>query len=114
MKADTVRPGDLDGINNLYRLNLADEATRLQHVGSAERFSPRSVKERTPALGNRIDGVPAVTPSCTAYLPAGAREPIRNASPRPESRTTRRSMAAASVASLPHTVTPVRARVTAV
>lgn len=39
IRVDTVHQGDLDGIKGLYHLNLVDEVTQFQCVGSVERIS---------------------------------------------------------------------------
>ena len=36
MRVDTVHQGDLDGIKGLYHLNLVDEVTQFQFIGSVE------------------------------------------------------------------------------
>ena len=38
LRVDTVHQGDLDGIKGLYHLNLVDEVTQFQFVGSPERI----------------------------------------------------------------------------
>ena len=38
LRVDTVHQGDLDGIKGLYHLNLVDEVTQFQFVGSVERI----------------------------------------------------------------------------
>ena len=38
VRVDTVHQGDLDGIKGLYHLNLVDEVTQFQFVGSVERI----------------------------------------------------------------------------
>lgn len=39
LRVDSVHQGDLDGIKGLYHINLVDEVTQLQFVGSVERIS---------------------------------------------------------------------------
>jgi hypothetical protein len=39
VRVDSVHQGDLDGIKGLYHLNLVDEVTQFQFVGSVERIS---------------------------------------------------------------------------
>jgi transposase InsO family protein len=39
IRVDTVHQGDLDGIKGLYHLNLVDEVTQFQFVGSVERIA---------------------------------------------------------------------------
>jgi len=41
LRVDSVHQGDLDGIKGLYHLNLVDEVTQFQFVGSVERISER-------------------------------------------------------------------------
>ncbi len=41
LRVDTVHQGDLDGIKGLYHLNLVDEVTQFEFVGSLERLSER-------------------------------------------------------------------------
>ena len=38
LRVDSVHQGDLDGIKGLYHLNLVDEVTQFQFVGSVERI----------------------------------------------------------------------------
>ncbi len=39
LRVDSVHQGDLDGIKGLYHINLVDEVTQFQFVGSVERIS---------------------------------------------------------------------------
>ena len=41
LRVDSVHQGDLDGIKGLYHINLVDEVTQLQFIGSVERISER-------------------------------------------------------------------------
>ncbi len=41
LRVDSVHQGDLDGIKGLYHINLVDEVTQFQFVGSLERISER-------------------------------------------------------------------------
>ncbi len=41
MRVDTVHQGDFDGAKGLYHLNLVDEVTQFQFIGSCERISER-------------------------------------------------------------------------
>jgi hypothetical protein len=41
LRVDSVHQGDLDGIKGLYHINLLDEVTQFQFVGSVERISER-------------------------------------------------------------------------
>jgi hypothetical protein len=39
LRVDSVHQGDLDGIKGLYHINLVDEVTQLQFIGSVQRLS---------------------------------------------------------------------------
>nr|VFK09165.1 MAG: hypothetical protein BECKH772C_GA0070978_105831 [Candidatus Kentron sp. H] len=39
MRVDSVHQGDLDGIKGLHHINLVDEITQFQFIGSVERIS---------------------------------------------------------------------------
>ena len=41
LRVDSVHQGDLDGIKGLYHINLVDEVTQFQFIGSLERISER-------------------------------------------------------------------------
>lgn len=41
LRVDSVHQGDLDGIKGLYHINLVDEVTQFQCIGSVERISER-------------------------------------------------------------------------
>ena len=41
LRVDSVHQGDLDGIKGLYHINLVDEITQMQFIGSVERISER-------------------------------------------------------------------------
>ncbi|MHB1203038.1 MAG: hypothetical protein ACYCZC_07840 [Acidithiobacillus sp.] len=41
LRVDSVHQGDLDGIKGLYHINLVDEVTQFQFIGSVERTSER-------------------------------------------------------------------------
>ncbi|TFH64690.1 MAG: transposase [Gemmatimonadales bacterium] len=41
LRVDSVHQGDLDGIKGLYHINLVDEVTQFEFVGSVERISER-------------------------------------------------------------------------
>ena len=41
LRVDSVHQGDLDGIKGLYHINLVDEVSQFQFVGSVERISER-------------------------------------------------------------------------
>ncbi len=41
LRVDSVHQGDLDGVKGLYHINLVDEITQFQFIGSVERISER-------------------------------------------------------------------------
>ena len=41
LRVDSVHQGDLDGVKGLYHINLVDEVTQFQFIGSVERISER-------------------------------------------------------------------------
>ena len=47
---DTVHQGDLDGVKGLYHLNLVDEVTQFEFLGSLERISERFLLPLLEAL----------------------------------------------------------------
>ena len=55
LRVDSVHQGDLDGIKGLYHINLVDEVTQLQFVGSVERISEHFL---LPILEALIDAFP--------------------------------------------------------
>lgn len=55
LRVDSVHQGDLDGIKGLYHLNLVDEVTQFQFVGSLERISERFL---LPVLQALIESFP--------------------------------------------------------
>jgi len=55
LRVDSVHQGDLDGIKGLYHINLVDEVTQFQFVGSVERISERYL---APLLEGLIDAFP--------------------------------------------------------
>lgn len=57
LRVDSVHQGDLDGIKGLYHLNLVDEVTQFQFVGSVERISERHL---LPVLEALIEAFPFV------------------------------------------------------
>jgi DNA-binding transcriptional ArsR family regulator len=57
LRVDSVHQGDLDGIKGLYHINLVDEVTQFQFVGSVERISERFL---LPVLEGLIDAFPFV------------------------------------------------------
>ena len=50
LRVDSVHQGDLDGIKGLYHLNLVDEVTQFQFIGSLERISERFLLPLLQAL----------------------------------------------------------------
>lgn len=50
LRVDSVHQGDLDGIKGLYHLNLVDEVTQCQFIGSLERISERFLLPLLEAL----------------------------------------------------------------
>lgn len=50
LRVDSVHQGDLDGLKGLYHLNLVDEVTQFQFVGSLERLSERFLLPQLEAL----------------------------------------------------------------
>jgi DNA-binding MarR family transcriptional regulator len=50
LRVDSVHQGDLDGVKGLYHLNLVDEVTQFQFVGSLERIGERFVLPLLEAL----------------------------------------------------------------
>lgn len=57
LRVDSVHQGDLDGIKGLYHINLVDEVTQFQFVGSVERISERFL---LPVLEANINSFPFV------------------------------------------------------
>lgn len=55
LRVDSVHQGDLDGIKGLYHLNLVDEVTQFQFVGSLERISEHFL---LPLLAALIEAFP--------------------------------------------------------
>lgn len=55
LRVDSVHQGDLDGIKGLYHINLVDEVTQMQFIGSVERISERFL---LPILEALIDAFP--------------------------------------------------------
>lgn len=50
LRVDSVHQGDLDGLKGLYHINLVDEVTQFQFVGSLERISERYLLPLLEAL----------------------------------------------------------------
>lgn len=50
LRVDSVHQGDLDGIKGLYHINLVDESTQYQFIGSLERISERYLLPLLEAL----------------------------------------------------------------
>mgnify|MGYP000399794042 CR=1 FL=1 len=57
LRVDSVHQGDLDGIKGLYHLNLVDEITQFQFIGSVERICERFL---LPVLENLLAAFPFV------------------------------------------------------
>lgn len=57
LRVDSVHQGDLDGIKGLYHINLVDEVTQFQFVGTVERISERFL---LPLLEGLIESFPFV------------------------------------------------------
>ena len=57
LRVDSVHQGDLDGVKGLYHINLVDEVTQFQFVGSVERISERFL---LPVLNALIQAFPFV------------------------------------------------------
>ena len=57
LRVDSVHQGDLDGVKGLYHINLVDEVTQFQFVGSVERISERFL---LPVLEALIQAFPFV------------------------------------------------------
>jgi len=55
LRVDSVHQGDLNGIKGLYHINLVDEVTQFQFVGSLERISERFL---VPVLEALIEAFP--------------------------------------------------------
>jgi hypothetical protein len=57
VRVDSVPQGDLDGIKGLYHINLVDEVSQFQFVGSVERISEHFL---LPVLEALIEAFPFV------------------------------------------------------
>lgn len=57
LRVDSVHQGELDGIKGLYHINLVDEVSQFQFVGSVERISERFL---LPVLETLIEAFPFV------------------------------------------------------
>jgi len=55
LRVDSVHQGDLDRVKGLYHINLVDEVTQFQFIGSVERISERFL---LPVLENLIQAFP--------------------------------------------------------
>ena len=55
LRVDTVHQGDLDGVKGVYHVNLVDEVTQWQHVGTVEAISERFM---VPVLEGLIEAFP--------------------------------------------------------
>jgi len=54
LRVDSVHQGDLNGIKGLYHINLVDEITQFQFIGSVERISERFLLPVLEALIERF------------------------------------------------------------
>ena len=57
LRVDSVHQGDLDGVKGLYHINLVDEVTQFQFVGSVERISEHFL---LPVLAALFEAFPFV------------------------------------------------------
>jgi len=57
LRVDSVHQGDFDGVKGLYHINLVDEVTQFQFVGSVERISEHFL---LPVLAALLDAFPFV------------------------------------------------------
>ncbi|MFN2220456.1 MAG: hypothetical protein ACK2UA_17740 [Anaerolineae bacterium] len=57
LRVDSVHQGDLDGIKGLYHINLVDEVTQFQFIGSVQRISEHFL---LPVLQALLDAFPFV------------------------------------------------------
>jgi transposase InsO family protein len=57
LRVDSVHQGDLDGVKGLYQINLVDEVTQCQFVGSVERISEHFL---LPVLAALLEAFPFV------------------------------------------------------
>ncbi len=57
LRVDSVHQGDLDGVKGLYHINLVDEVTQFQFVGSIERISEHFL---LPVLAALLEAFPFV------------------------------------------------------
>lgn len=57
LRVDSVHQGDLDGVKGLYHINLVDEVTQYQFIGSVERISEHFL---LPVLEALLDAFPFV------------------------------------------------------
>ena len=55
LRVDTVHQGDLDGVKGLYHVNLVDEVTQWEHIGTVEAISERFL---VPVLEGLIEAFP--------------------------------------------------------
>ena len=55
LRVDSVHQGNLDGVKGLYHINLVDEVTQFQFIGTVERISERFL---LPVLENLIEAFP--------------------------------------------------------
>ena len=90
LRVDSVHQGDLDGIKGLYHLNLVDEVTQFQFVGSVERIDTPCLAPVLEALLRRspstsADSTPTtVRSSSTTKSPPGCKPSTSTSSPSPD------------------------------
>ena len=117
LRVDTVHQGDLDGIKGLYHLNLVDEVTQFQFVGSLERIETPCLAPVLEALlrafpftvrGFHADNgtefinrkVAALRPSTSTSSPSPAPD-VATTTPSSRARTARSSASTSDTATSP-------------
>ena len=55
VRVDTVHQGDLDGVKGVYHINVVDEVTQYQHVGTVAAISEHFL---IPVLEAQIEAFP--------------------------------------------------------
>ena len=63
LRVDTVHQGDLDGVKGVYRINVVDEVTQYQHVGTVQAISEVFL---IPVLEALIEAFPFEVKGCHA------------------------------------------------
>ena len=90
LRVDSVHQGDLDGIKGLYHLNLVDEVSQFQFVGSVERIDTPCLAPVLEALlrafpSTSADSTPTtVRSSSTTKSPPGCKPSTSTSSPSPD------------------------------